>query len=67
MWNQLEDNVIFHDSQADRFALEAEQKSDFTLLGRSNDLRKLVILKKTEIEELQKMETELLLLKESTI
>ena len=52
---------------ADTLADKAEKKSDMLMLGRSNDLRRLSKVKKSEIDELDKMEKALVLRRQSVI
>ena len=46
---------------SDKFSIVVEEKSDFTLLKRAYDLRKLCNDKKSEIKKLEKMEEDLMI------
>ena len=57
----LEESINDLMKDADKLAFEAETKNDLKLLGRSNDLRKINRTKKKELDDLKKIEHELLL------
>ena len=57
----LEENINDLIKNVDKPAFEAETKTDLKLLGRSNDLQKICRTKKKELDDLQKIEHELLL------
>ena len=52
---------------ADELSIKAQEKLDFKLLERSNDLRKIAESKKVEIKELDKMANELHLRRDSIV
>ena len=55
-------------NDADKYALDAAKEMDSKLLERSNDLRSATMMKKQkDIKELEKMEQDLLVRKESII
>ena len=55
-----EDCIKQNTKDADRIGAEAEEKQDFALLSQSNSLRKANIEKQNLIDELKKMEAELI-------
>ena len=57
----IQDNIVYMNSEADKFSIVVEEKTDFTLLKRANDLRKLCNDKKSEIKKLEKMEEDLMI------
>ena len=57
----IQDNIVYMNNKADKFSIVAEEKSDFTLLKRANDLRKLSNDKISEIKKLEKMEEDLMI------
>ena len=54
-------------NDADKYAFDAAKQMDFKLLERSNDLRSSMMKKQKDVEELEKMEQDLVLRKECTI
>ena len=54
-------------NDADKYALDAAKEMDFKLLEGSNDLRSAMMKKQKDIKELEKMEQDLLVRKESII
>ena len=40
----IQDNIVYMNNEADKFSIVAEEKSDFALLKRANDLRKLCVM-----------------------
>ena len=58
---RLQESINDLIKDADKLALEAEIKNDLKLLGRSNDLRKISRTKKKELDDVKKIEHELLL------
>ena len=55
-----EDAIKRNIEEADRISIEAEGKNDFTLLSQANDLRKANKEKKTLVDDLEKMEANLI-------
>ena len=58
---RLQESINDLIKDADKLAFEAETKNDLKLLGRSNDLRKISRTKKKELDDVKKIEHELLL------
>ena len=55
-----EDVIKKNDADADKLSKDAEDKQDFSLLSQSNSLRKANVEKRQQIDELEKMEADLI-------
>ena len=62
------DEVIRQNTKdADRICMEAEEKHDFTLLSQANSIRNANVEKQKQIDELKKMEADLILRRDSIV
>ena len=62
------DEVIRQNTKdADRICMEAEEKHDFTLLSQANSIRNANVEKQKQIDELKKLEADLILRRDSIV